>query len=175
MKKKLLLGLVVLGLVFSFIGKGIAEEKGLVLYLSFDEGKGNIVRDKSGTGYRAKVHGASWARGISDGCLSFNGGDEYISAPDIPSPHTLDYVYLPSAPQLMLKTFTVSLWIKTGRDNKQGYLLRVNADNPSIPNYNLSLRENQLFVATATQAKKWIYARGGPVVNDNIWHHVAGT
>ena len=80
MYKKLLIGLVVLG--FSCIGEGLAQGKGLVLYLPFDEGKGDIVKDISGNGNDGTIYGARWVDGKFGKALSFDGIDDYVELKD---------------------------------------------------------------------------------------------
>ena len=74
--QKILVLMISLWLISSSIG--VAEvQKGLVAYWSFDEGKGNIVKDVSGNENDVIVHGATWVEGISGNGLSFDGKDDY--------------------------------------------------------------------------------------------------
>ena len=52
--------------------------EGLVLYLPFDEGKGNIAHDYSGHGNHGVIYGAKWVNGISGKALEFDGVDDYV-------------------------------------------------------------------------------------------------
>ncbi len=59
-------------------GEEAEVEKGLVLWLRFEEGKGDIARDSSGHGNDGKIYGASWAEGKVGGGLQFDGIDDYV-------------------------------------------------------------------------------------------------
>jgi len=50
---------------------------GMVSYLKFDEGGGNIALD-SVNGNHGTIYGATWTSGIVNGALSFDGVDDYI-------------------------------------------------------------------------------------------------
>jgi hypothetical protein len=56
-------------------------EEGLILYLSFDEGSGNVAKDLSGNGNNGKINGATWTDGKVGKALSFNGKDNFVEVP----------------------------------------------------------------------------------------------
>lgn len=57
-------------------------EEGLLVHYAFDEGTGAVLHDKSGGGHNGTIKGgASWAKGLSFGALSFNGTDAYVEGP----------------------------------------------------------------------------------------------
>jgi hypothetical protein len=56
---------------------------GLVIYFSFDDGKGNTVADKSGTGNNGNLKGgAKWSTGKFGGALTLDGTDGCVEVPD---------------------------------------------------------------------------------------------
>ena len=63
----------------------IVTDSGLVGYWKFDEGSGNIAHDSSGNGNDGTVVGASWTSGVSSGALKFDGIDNYVGVPSLPS------------------------------------------------------------------------------------------
>ena len=86
MKKRLFVGLVVLGLVVSFIKTGWAEEEGLICHLRFDEGSGEIAKDSSGNNNNGKIiGGATYIKEKYGFALSFDGVDDYIDCGRKPS------------------------------------------------------------------------------------------
>jgi|GEM_PF-2738822 len=58
------------------------SDKGLVLYLPFEEGEGNIVYDESPYGNDGTIYGATWVKGRYGYALSFDGEDDYVKVPD---------------------------------------------------------------------------------------------
>ena len=73
---------------------------GLVLALTFDEGSGNAVADKSGQGNDAKVDGsAKWIDGKIGGGFQFD-GKTWVVAPHI---------------QFTDKDFTIQFWVKSDK------------------------------------------------------------
>ncbi len=100
MRQLIMLGVVVLlsGTTASANQLAAAEET-LVLRYAFDEGKGDVVKDKSGKGNDGQIHGARFVK-LGDGyALEFDGADDYVSCPITPS---LD----------MKDVITVEVWVR---------------------------------------------------------------
>jgi len=56
-----------------------AQDEGLLLYLSFDEGAGKAVKDSSGNGNDGELNGGTeWVDGADGKALSFNGSDSFV-------------------------------------------------------------------------------------------------
>ena len=97
---------VVLIMLAAFCVKGwAAEEKGLVAHWEFDEGKGEVLHDRSGNENHGKIHGAKWVRIGKAYALQFDGTDDYVDCGtgpslDITGPMTLEaWIYPESAPK----------------------------------------------------------------------------
>ena len=73
-KRYMILGMMlVLGFFFiGFSSQGFSEEKGLVGWWKFDEGKGKILKDHSGNGNDGEIKGPKW---VKDGLRFDNKGD----------------------------------------------------------------------------------------------------
>ena len=87
--KSLLLLFVGFLLVFCFLRLDAAEDNSLVLYLSFDEGNGNAVKDLSGSKNDGVINGkVKWVNGKENNALEF-GGDatQYVEVQDSDSLH----------------------------------------------------------------------------------------
>ena len=54
----------------------------LVMWLTFDEGSGNIAYDYSGNGNHGYIYGATWINGIIRKALDFDGIDDYLQVPN---------------------------------------------------------------------------------------------
>ncbi len=80
-----------------------ALDSGLVLYLSCDEGSGNIAYDRSGYNNNGTIYGATWTQGISGSALYFDGVDDYV---EIPNDTSLNPLF----------SLTYCVWIQTSND-----------------------------------------------------------
>ena len=57
---------------------GVGENEGLLAYLSFDEGSGDVAGDSSGLGNDGEIFDAEWVEGRFGSALSFNGESAYV-------------------------------------------------------------------------------------------------
>ncbi len=90
----------------STIGNTTADtanlDKGLVLYMPFDEGSGSVAYDSSGNNnHGSLINGPAWVAGKKGNALSFDGSNDYVS---IPASSIFNFD---------TKQFAMSFWIKT--------------------------------------------------------------
>lgn len=79
--KSLILGITMASLLFLGATGEALENGGLVLYLPFDEGSGDTVKDLSDSGNDGTIQGAEWVKdGKIGSALSFSVGD-YVEVP----------------------------------------------------------------------------------------------
>ena len=55
-----------------------AAEEGLVAHWDFNEGKGDVLHDRSGNGNHGKIHGAKWVKIGTKHALEFDGVDDHV-------------------------------------------------------------------------------------------------
>ena len=55
-----------------------AAPHGLIVHYNFTEGSGPVVKDQSGRGNDAEVHGATWEQGAFGAAMRFDGQDDYL-------------------------------------------------------------------------------------------------
>lgn len=107
--KTLFVCLVSATLIVFFGALGVAQQKGLVLYFNFDEGRGDKVKDLSGNGNDGtfKGKGLEWVEGKYGGGLKFKAG-KAVADPSV------GYVEVPDSPNLTPKKegFSVIAWVK---------------------------------------------------------------
>ena len=63
----------------TFVQAGL--EDGLVLYLPFDEGSGDVTGDLSGNGHDGDIEGPIWTEGKFGKALEFNGDGDFVDVP----------------------------------------------------------------------------------------------
>ena len=68
---------------YKVIGTQTLGLRGLVLWLKFNEGSGNIAYDSSFYNNHGTIYGATWTDGKFGKALSFDGVDDYINCGDI--------------------------------------------------------------------------------------------
>jgi hypothetical protein len=136
---------------------------GLVLYLTFDEGSGNIAYDYSGNGNNGILYnGPVWVDGKFGKALSFDGVDDYVEIPDAPS------LQITSA-------ITMSAWLK--------FPVGVASDNGVVQKYPGSDYDYMLYLSVAGYPSIYIKNPAGTTFStgyyvnhrDNNWHHWVGT
>jgi len=139
--------------------------EGLVLYLSFDEGSGKVIKDLSDNGNDGENHGAKWVEGKYGKALEYSGVDSWITVPDTPA--------LNFGPK---DSLTAHCWGKiTGPPSGQGNLLAKYAVGAgTTPFYGMFHNANNklhayIRDAGGTAVEPW----SKDVINDDKWHHFA--
>jgi hypothetical protein len=148
---------------------------GLVLYLTFDEGSGNIVYDYSGNGNNGILYNGSnvcsnppnsgcptWVDGKFGKALSFDGVNDYVEIPDAPS------LQITSA-------ITISAWLK--------FPVGVASGKGVVQKYPVQDYDYMLYLSVAGYPSIYIKnPEGRPFSTaylidhrDNNWHHWVGT
>ena len=54
------------------------DDKGLVAHWDFNEGKGDVLHDRSGNNHHGKIRGAKWVKCGTGYALEFDGKDDYV-------------------------------------------------------------------------------------------------
>lgn len=99
--------------------------RGLVAHYTFDEQNGNIANDSSEYHINSTVYGAKWCQGKINGCLDFDGIDDYVQIPNNNSP--------PPAHLKKMKQGTISFWFKSDAipiDNSVAPLFQYGSKQP---------------------------------------------
>ncbi|MBI5777891.1 MAG: Ig-like domain repeat protein [Planctomycetes bacterium] len=74
------IGRVQLGYIIASVSPAPAANPGPIAWWKFDETSGATAMDSTGNGHHGTVSGATW----SNGCLSFDGLDDYVRVPNSP-------------------------------------------------------------------------------------------
>ena len=147
-----------IGLVVSLttIGEAV-QDKGMVLYYSFDEGMGKKVKDLSGNGFDGEISGnPQWVDGKFFKALCFTGVvNEYVQIKEILPIGSTDS--------------TVAMWIKVPKTaaGRVGILL---GNYPDVPNSNWEIHAKG-------EMRIW-WNNGHPDIKavtdlrDDEWHHL---
>ena len=90
----------------AFLTSGAAwADKGLVAHWDFNEGKGDVLHDRSGNNNHGAIHGAKWVKCGKGYALKFDGKDDYVDCGngpslDITGPITLQAWVQPTGPNI---------------------------------------------------------------------------
>jgi len=147
---------------------GMADNS-LVLYLTFDEDDGAIVKDLSSYNNNGSIVGNPiQVEGIFESALEFNGTTDSVEIPD-------------SNSLAITKAITLEMWVKLPNDG-------ANTNNVGIEKGGWEPGEYSLYVfyvpgnGTAMQFRDLPEACAdansgflGPNLKDDQWHHIAGT
>ncbi len=146
-------------LLFSYDVMAI-QDKSLVMYLPFEEGKGNETKDISGNNNSGKISGAQW---INEGkvgkALYFDGKTSYVEVDDSKSLNMTDAI-------------TIEVWI---------YAMSHPGDYPRIvmkgygTAYELDTKNTNSIDWEANVGGWHECNSGNNTISLEKWHHVAGT
>jgi len=144
--------------------------KDLVLHLAMNEGHGGKVYDLSGYGNHGTLKNfafpptvdSGWNPGRKGVGLNFDGSDDYINCGNNPSLNLID-------------ALAIEAWIKTTTVATEGMIL-ARATKKADHVYFISVYGGyfRLGVANGTTFGTGDLLHGTTVINDGIWHHVAG-
>jgi len=148
-------------LAFMTIGNA-KEVEGLVVYFTFDEGKGKVVTDYSKTGNDGNIKGGTkWTAGKYDGGLMFEGKDGIV---EVESNDSLRFV----------DGITIAAWIKPTLKGDQWQL--IGSKGLDVKEYFEVLLSPNGFIWMG-----WIFQKAGRIVppqgpskvKPDVWQHVA--
>ncbi|MGF1581548.1 MAG: LamG domain-containing protein [Gemmataceae bacterium] len=133
------------------------------MFFSFDEGKGEKIKDLGLYKLDGNLHKCKWVKGVNGTALEFNGIDSYAK---LSSHKILNFD--------KAEPFTISGWIKT-TTNGAIFSMRKNPDRGSWAIIDAYLDSGKL--------KFWVRPHGdpfspldfrpAPVLTDGKWHHFA--
>lgn len=165
---KYVIVLLLIGLCISPYVWALKDDKDLMLYLPFDEGKGDSAMDASGNDLEAVLHGATWSKdGKIGGCVQL--------------PDTEKYLEIESVPELDITgEITIQAWFLPEQDQGDSNLMgrRTPANTGG---YCLQWSSNP---TGSPQIETWMNVGGGwqgsrnkqtikPALKE--WHHVSST
>ena len=125
---------------------------GLVLHYDFNEGRGTVVRDRSGSGNAGGVHGAKFVKSGNGFALRFDGKDDYVE-------------FLVPAAKTLGDAVTLELWVLPRQ----------------IPSREAGLLWQYVGVFGLTyyvDGRCYFYSGGKTVaapLQPGTWHHIVGT
>ena len=128
----------------------------VVLYLPFDEGKGDIAQDQSQFGNDGEIRNAKWVEGKYGSALEFNGTNAEVRVPDNDS--------------FNLTEITVEVWYNPG-DEGVGPGWRV-IINKAVGEWYMYLQDSQPMFFINADANN---AKSPEKIPANQWTHIAGS
>jgi len=140
-------------------------DKSLVLYLPFDEGSGNVVKDLSLYHHDgALMNNPKWVKGKFGNALQFDGASSYV---DVPRTDDLD----------IKGPFTIEAWINLDRLGADAKIVSNRQDSPAGGYQVASFTSNKIEVEPRAPGGGCINrdVAGGTVLKAGEWYYVAGT
>ena len=143
-------------------------DTGLVGWWRFDEGSGSTAADSSGESNNGTLNGSNglptWASGVSDGALQFDGTDDYITLGD-----NDDFDF-------GMGDFTLSAWVKSSENGRTQVIIDKREIEPAVSGYILykeSADDNLTMALVNSSNTHMISTSDAGDLSDNAWHHVA--
>ena len=136
---------------------------GLVAHWNFDEGKGNVLHDRSGNKHHGRIDGATWVKGKKWTALRFAPPGAVIDCGNDPGLNITDGI-------------AVEAWIKLDPEGAHGAYSYVVKKGPWVTDdpYGLVLSNARACFYVSEKGIKFHIVRG-PQINDGEWHHIVGT
>ncbi|OIN98331.1 hypothetical protein AUJ66_01150 [Candidatus Desantisbacteria bacterium CG1_02_38_46] len=149
--------ILIVGLIFTLVlaGKMSAQEKGLVGYWSFDEGKGEIAKDYSGNNNSGQINNAEWVDGKKGKALKFNGKDAHV---EIAVNETLQSV----------QATTIEAWFYSSPPHQNGFGGIINNINGAANSRLLVRDDGKLLVEK--MSREGVF--GGENTTKNSWNYI---
>jgi len=162
-QSKIMTYLLMLLVIFSMTSVQATLDDSVVLYLPFDEGSGNTVADGSSYGNDAVVNGGEWVSGKYGGGMEL-GAEKFLEIADNDS---LD----------LTTTLSISMWVKiaAGGEATQSGLEKQPAWQPGEYNLAAVYDGGVLLQAADLPADCADSAVTTESIQDDKWHHIAGT
>lgn len=130
-------------------------------YLTFDEGKGTVAQDSSGSNHNAALKGeAGWTTGLA--------GAHALSVPGASG----SYAEIPGIVLDTTRSYTVAAWVKL--DKVDGYQTFVSEDGDSLAAFFLQLRGDTHQFSFTIPHDFFINPQSGMTPVAGIWYHLAG-
>jgi len=160
--KSLILCVTMVSLLFLASICEAVETEGLVLYLNFDEGAGNTVKDLSGQGNDGGINGASWVKdGKIGSALSFESGN---------------YVEIPHSESLSITdAITIMAWtnMAPGSSGEMAIVSKGTWAANDLPYELTQTAGGVIYWQFYNDAGRDTCSPNSPPVDE--WHHIAGT
>jgi hypothetical protein len=145
---------------FTAFASTYAADPDLVVYLSMDEGQGDLVADISGNGHDGEIVGdAQWIDGKYGRAIELVTAEAEIQIPDDPA---LD----------QLQAMTVEIWVRQDTHQATG-LIQKGGDWPDISYLLQPWSDQQIYFGVQETASRAITKPGDYPLEE--WYHLAGT
>jgi len=131
-------------------------EKGLVLWLPFDDRSGSRALDRSGKLNHGTLYGPTWAAGRRGSVLRFDGVDDYVNVPH-------------SSNINLNSSFTINFWVKIITFIEGSRLLQKREWQDCF--YDVGMTNHHVFLAIK-DGVTYIELDGTVTIDDEQWHHV---
>jgi len=169
--KSLILQIVFLSVILLFVNFSESQAEvsdDIVLWLRFDEGKGDIAKDSSNFKHDGQIMGPQWIAGKYGFALNFDGINDIV---EVKSTDDL---------QLSDKGLTIAVWFRTTETARADLMFiekgawdagEYALSYPGYANKKVRFQINQI---TGKKTAQIDSVSGVPGLSDDKWHHAAG-
>jgi hypothetical protein len=152
-------------ITFLFIFISLVEADimdGLVLYLPFDEGKGDVTQDMSPNKFTGVITGAKWGKGKFGNALTFDGDGDFV---EIPFNKAFD----------IKGGITMAAWVTANIPFSPEWRIIINAKKSAQGPWGLQTRAAANLETFYDVAGVRVWASSVSTMERDVFHQVAGT
>jgi len=160
MQKYCSISIIMLFLLLSFVNAELQD--GLVLYLPFDAGQGDVASDLSGNNHDGSIKGAEWVNGKFGNALSFNGTDSFVEVP-----FADDFI--------ITEAITLGAWVTANVPFNPQWRGIINARKTTYGPFLLQTGGDSKAEVGLYLQGAWTWLRTTSSLEPGVFHHVVGT
>lgn len=134
---------------------------GLVLYLPFDEGQGEVAGDLSGNGHDGTLEGPEWTEGEFGNALSFDGVETFVEVP-----FSDDFV--------ITEGITLGAWVAANVPFSPEWKGIINAQLSTYGPFLLQTGGDSKAEIGLYFGGAWTWLRSDQSLEEGVFHHVVG-
>ena len=147
-------------LLVSFVQADL--QNGLIMYLPFDEGQGEVAGDLSGNGHDGKLEGPKWVEGKFGKALAFDGVDNFVEIP-----FADDFI--------ITDAITLGAWVTANVPFDPAWKGIINAQETTYGPFLLQTGGDSKAEMGLMLGGAWTWLRTSTSLESDVFHQIVGT